>query len=278
MTDLQAPSRLDSEQAERTEAFRADLANTDKRALGVALASGAFALAQPARGQSMGSVTTVLNFALKLEYLEREFYKEGVDSGVIESNADGSYDALGKYTEIRNNEQEHVTLLKGALGDDAIDQPTFDFTAGGKFDPFNKYTDFLVLSQGFEDLGVRAYKGQARFLVDDPNVLTTALRIHSVEGRHASVVRRLLAKEGVTMQDGWIEGAGANAPNPIAGVYEAGDQFPAEDDQTVAGLDISGTTDPDGDAYSSELLTESYDEPLSRSRVQDVAAPFIESN
>jgi hypothetical protein len=36
---------------------------------------------------------------------------------------------------------------------------------GGAFDPFNNYTQFLALSQAFEDTGVRAYKGQATNLI-----------------------------------------------------------------------------------------------------------------
>jgi hypothetical protein len=70
-------------------------------------------------------------------------------------------------------------------------KPTFDFTVGGAFDPFNNYTQFLALSQAFEDTGVRAYKGQATNLISTPDLLTAALQIHSVEARHASEVRRL---------------------------------------------------------------------------------------
>jgi hypothetical protein len=40
-------------------------------------------------------------------------------------------------------------------------KPTFDFTAGGLFDPFDYPTFFFFsIAQAFEDTGVRAYKGQ----------------------------------------------------------------------------------------------------------------------
>jgi hypothetical protein len=52
------------------------------------------------------------------------------------------------------HESDHVTFYNG-LGANSIPKPTFDFTVGGAFDPFNNYTQFLALSQAFEDTGVR---------------------------------------------------------------------------------------------------------------------------
>jgi rubrerythrin len=48
-----------------------------------------------------------------------------------------------------------------------------------------------MLGQTFEDLGVKAYEGQAGNLKSNKLILTTALRIHSVEARHAAEVRRV---------------------------------------------------------------------------------------
>lgn len=71
---------------------------------------------------------------------------------------------------------------------------------GSNNGPFQRATrelDFLLLTtQAFEDTGVRAYKGQAgRLLINSNNtadiVLESALRIHSVEARHASKIRRI---------------------------------------------------------------------------------------
>ena len=53
---------------------------------------------------------------------------------------------------------------------------------------------FLTLSQTFEDLGVAACKGQAATLMGNGDILTTALQIHSVEARHAAMVRRIGGK------------------------------------------------------------------------------------
>jgi hypothetical protein len=139
-------------------------------------------------GQGMpADITAVLNFALTLEYLEDEFYRTAIEkSGLIPANYAMVFNQISKH------ETEHVAALKGVLGSAAVEKPNFDFTAGGKFaDVFSDFKTFALLSQTFEDTGVAAYKGQAPGLLGDAKVLSTALRIHSVEARHASEVRRV---------------------------------------------------------------------------------------
>ena len=96
--------------------------------------------------------TAVLNFALTLEYLEKEFYNIAVDT-------DGLIPAETKdvFAQISKHEDSHVAFLKAALGDAAIAKPTFDFTGGPgglSLDTFSNYQTFLALSQGFEDTGL----------------------------------------------------------------------------------------------------------------------------
>jgi hypothetical protein len=64
----------------------------------------------------------------------------------------------------KHNESDHVTFTKWSWCK-FNPKPTFDFTVGGAFDPFNNYTQFLAFFQAFEDTGVRAYKGQATNLI-----------------------------------------------------------------------------------------------------------------
>lgn len=138
-------------------------------------------------GQALpGQVTEVLNFALTLEYLEAEFYATALATrGLIPAR----YHAV--FAQIGRHENEHVRLLTGALGGAAIAKPSFDFTGHGQYpDVFSNFDTFTTLSSTFEDLGVSAYKGQAGNLQGTP-LLTTALRIHSVEARHAAEVRRV---------------------------------------------------------------------------------------
>lgn len=144
------------------------------------VSTGAFAQGLP------GQVVEVLNFALTLEYLEAEFYREALSArGLIP----GRFRAV--FTQIGKHEIAHVRTLTGALGPAAIPKPRFDFTGRGKFpDVFQNFDTFTTVSSTFEDLGVAAYKGQAGNLQGTP-VLTTALQIHSVEARHAAEVRRV---------------------------------------------------------------------------------------
>lgn len=208
------------------------------------MAKDAFAQGMPA------DVTGVLNFALTLEYLEDEYYRTGLQtSGLI------SADVLPVFQQISKHEAAHVALLLSALGGSAVAKPTFDFTAGGTFDPFGDPAQFLALSQGFEDTGVRAYKGQAGNLISDGATLTTALRIHSVEARHASEVRRIRGFKG------WI----TNADVDIAALAPI---YAGEDNKVQAGVDISGFG-------TAAAVSEAFDEPLTSDQVLAIAGLFI---
>ena len=202
---------------------------------------------------AMASPTEILNFALTLEYLEQEFYQIGMDTdGLITGNA---REVFGLILE---HENQHVDFLLTALGDNAITKPEFDFTVDGAFDTFSNYQTFLLLSQGFEDTGVRAYKGQAGALIDNNALLEYALQIHSIEARHAAQVRRMRGEKG------WITGDG-DQNSPIAAVYAG------EANTIQAGVDLSAAFTK----YSNESITEAFDEPLSMDEVNAIAALFI---
>lgn len=207
------------------------------------------------------SVIEVLNFALLLEYLERDFYKMALDAeGLIPANH------KDVFMEIYEHEAAHVEFLKSALGSSAGNEPVFDFTAGGMFpNAFSDYVTFLTLSQAFEDTGVRAYKGQAGNLIEVDDVLTAALQIHSVEARHASQVRRLRGNRTDMMIKGWITNAEAHgAPQAV---YEG------EANITHAGVSLD-SIDSLGE-YSMEAKTEAFDEPLTFNQVFSIVKPFV---
>jgi rubrerythrin len=126
---------------------------------------------------------SILNFALTLEYLETAFYEEAVRKGALKGET-------LKYAKIaRNHERGHVTLLEDALGSAAIRKPKVDF----KRTTENART-FRATAIVLEDTGVQAYAGQAG-LLDDAAILTTAVRIHSIEARHAAWIRHIVGKE-----------------------------------------------------------------------------------
>lgn len=135
-------------------------------------------------------IVDTLNFALTLEHIEDAFYRSGIEKGVIPDQHKAVFNHIGLH------EAEHVAFLTGALGSAAVKRPEADFTAGGKYaDVFSNFDTFLTLSQTFEDLGVAAYKGQAGNLIENDDILTAALQIHSVEARHAAIVRKIGGKK-----------------------------------------------------------------------------------
>jgi len=146
------------------------------------------AVSTEAFGQGLPrQIVDVLNFALTLEYLEDAFYHAALSRpGLVPPQF------IGVFSTISRHESEHVSTLTGALGGAAIEKPQFDLTGHGKYpDILSNFRTLALVSQTLEDTGVAAYKGQAPRLYGSGEVLTTALRIHSVEARHAAEVRRI---------------------------------------------------------------------------------------
>jgi hypothetical protein len=261
-TDPEVYDRLDGRRAalKKLTSFTGKAALT---AVPVAVAS----LFKKAYGQTVSSqIIDVLNFALTLEYLEAEFYNIGVGTaGLIPAGPDRA-----AMETIQLHENQHVQFLITtirSLGARPVDKPTFDFTAGGTFPTvFSSYDLFLAVSQTFEDTGVRAYKGQAANLMSSNEILTAALRIHSVEARHASHVREMRARRGAPVQP-WItlnqSGIGSPAVQP---------SYNGEELTVQAGVNIVGIN---GFAITAEDASEAFDEPLSKTQVLQIVAPFI---
>ncbi|GHA70401.1 ferritin-like domain-containing protein [Pontibacter akesuensis] len=253
-TDPEVYQRL----ASRREAF-SGLGSFGKK---VALAAVPLAMGtmfKKAYGQSTSSVLEVLNFALTLEYLEAEFYIQGLNSSALNFG-----DTRDFFESVRDNEVAHVEFLKTAIqgaGGTPTGKPNFDFSAGGAFPNWN--TDlqtFMTLSQAFEDTGVRAYKGQAANLAGNPAVLTAALQIHAVEARHASIVRRIRGLKG------WITGGPEGEMVPAA----ANAVYMGEAETMQAGVNIAGFN-----GVSTDAATEAFDEPLTKEQVMNIATLFI---
>lgn len=246
--------------------------------LALAAAPVAFgaALTRQLAAQTAPTLTQILNYALTLEELEAEFYARALATPGLIPAADRPI-----FQTLSDHEAAHVTFLRTALGASAVAKPTFDFTGGngsdaGPLDPFGSYAQFLVLSQGFEDLGQRAYKGQAGNLLalGQRAVLREALRIHSVEARHASEVRRLRGNFSEQAPNkGWITLAQVDgAAAPIAGIYAAGNgaAFPGDENVVQAGVNIAGFA-----GQTPASASESFDEALDMMRVLTIADPFI---
>jgi len=215
------------------------------------------------------SVNDVLNYALKLEYLEAAFYNAGVSSNISFSATEKSY-----LVTIQGHENAHVKFLQTALGSAAVAQNTqgtngaYDFTAGGTFsDVLTNPDTFFAVAQAFEDTGVRAYKGQAGFLVGNQTILTAALDIHSAEARHASAIRQLRRARGASTTKPWIVGANDTGLAAVNGNYAG------EDNVSQGGVTITSLNGV-SDNVSSSAATAAFDEPLTSAQVVALVAPF----
>ncbi len=125
----------------------------------------------------------VLNYAYALEQLEAAFYTQ-----VVASPYAGIPDReLRLLTDVRDHEVAHRDFLAAALGAAKIPNLTPNFS---KVD-FASRGDVLNTARTFEDLGVSAYNGAAKY-IQNTLYLVIAGKIVSVEGRHASAIRDLL--------------------------------------------------------------------------------------
>jgi rubrerythrin len=132
---------------------------------------------------SNGGDLAILNYALTLEYLETTFYEKVNASGLYSGKVASLLKTFG------GQEKTHVEALKGAvekLGGTPAANPN------GKF-PITSATQVAELAYEVESLGAAAYLGQAAN-IQSPEILATALAIHTVEARHAASIATLVKK------------------------------------------------------------------------------------
>lgn len=138
-----------------------------------------------ATGVDLGSGDVgILNYAYALEQIEAAFYTKVALSPY--SGISASENAL--LTDIRDHEIAHREFFKNALGTSAIATLELDFSSIN----FASRDSVLSAAKTFEDLGVSAYNGAGKLIVD-ANYLLLAGKIVSVEARHAAYIRDLIA-------------------------------------------------------------------------------------
>ncbi len=133
--------------------------------------------------QAGGGDLDILNYALTLEYLEADFYNQGVDGGVLSGRE------LALVTPIRDHEDAHVAALTSTisdLGGTPVKSPKFKYPEG----TFTDKAAFLETASVFEELGVTAYHGQVT-LIKNVDILAAAAAIAGVESRHAAILADL---------------------------------------------------------------------------------------
>ncbi|CAN5758783.1 hypothetical protein BH20ACT23_BH20ACT23_17800 [soil metagenome] len=139
-----------------------------------------------ASGQGGGDID-ILNYALTLEYLEADFYTQGVDSGILS----GREAAL--IGPIQQHEEAHVSAISSTisdLGGEPVKAPKTKYPAG----TFEDKAMFLETASVFEELGVTAYHGQVT-AIENVDILAAAASIAGVESRHAAILADLIGGE-----------------------------------------------------------------------------------
>lgn len=263
-----------------------------------------------AQGTLPTAIKNVLDFALALEIFEYEFYSAvlGRSSSTIQNNAFSTVrtaaatvpGAVNTLDQIWKHEQAHIATLLGAGATNVfgLTAGSFDFTGarGAGNGPFAKATNdlpfLLQVAQAAEDTGVRAYKGQAANLMASPGILEAALRIHSVEARHASRIRRMrraaAGAPATVRYSGTVRGGDAAAAGgtdlgtqaaavtaALTKIYGAGSNAttaPSEANTTHAGVNVASLS---GANFGIEAAQEAFDEPLDRGDVVSIVQGFF---
>ena len=286
--------RLDPEIYERTSERRSVIKRWTRTVTLAALPLALGSLFKKAYGQSTPDILIeTLNFALTLEYLESEFYKQALLSKGTPGKGDqlipSGSDETG-ITLIAKHERQHVAFLQQVIagaGGKVATQPKFDFTGGngdmnGPFAAvFSNYGVFLAVAQTFEDTGVRAYKGSAPILMNNHDMLRGALRIHSVEARHAAHIRMMRANTpgpfvSTPAPKPWItrDLSGINSSDVQASYVgeETTLQGPVSPSTLQGTIQITGIN---GLPITADAASESFDEPLFMAQVLKIVDPFI---
>jgi len=146
----------------------------------------------PLRKRQMTDIdVTILQYALTLEHLENTFYKQAL-SQYSESdftNAGYSSDVRSKIQQISSDESTHVSFLSTALQAGGVTPTaacTYDFG-------YNSVSSFLATSSILEGVGVSAYLGAAN-LITNPDYVTAAGAILTVEARHSAYIRNTIGE------------------------------------------------------------------------------------
>ncbi|WP_396612530.1 ferritin-like domain-containing protein [Haloferax sp. S1W] len=150
-----------------------------------------------------GTDVDILNYALTLEHLEDQFYKQNLESlgGFYSEETIENSDTLSAFgdeirktaydrlTDIGEHESTHVDVLETVittLGGDPVSPAEYDFGTMVSGDP----SKFLATAQALENTGVMAYTG-ALDLIESPDLQTAGATVATVEARHASYLNLL---------------------------------------------------------------------------------------
>ncbi|MBB5713582.1 ferritin-like domain-containing protein [Sphingomonas aerophila] len=177
----------------------------------------------------------VLTFALQLEYLEGAYYNFAAFGTGVPVTLTAGVGAAGAVTggalvpftdlnvrniarEIAYDELAHITFLRSVLGDASAAQPAINiagdatgaFTLAARaagvvgptelFNPYANDESFLLGAYLLTDVGVSAYRGAAKLIVNK-TFLEASAGILATECYHDAAIRGTLYAKGVTRTD-----------------------------------------------------------------------------
>lgn len=201
------------------------------------------------------SIIYALNLGLLSEYFETELYSRALNVSTLIPN-----ELRQVFVRILLNEVMQREILLTLLGNNSIVKPNFDFTANRRlFTVFSQFSSFVALAQASEDLGERAYKGQAGNVIASDFALVTALRFHSVEARHASELRRIRGEKG------WKT---LNSRGTLPAFTQA--IYDGEEVTVQGGVDLVALT-----GLPATTVSESFDEPISGQAALNIVSLFV---
>jgi hypothetical protein len=125
----------------------------------------------------------ISNLAYTLDQLETAFYATAVEKAMGVTQQDRMVLA-----ELHDHEVAHREFFKAFLGGFAIPMLDFDFSGIS----FNDRYAVFDAAQQFENVGVAAFNGTGP-LIQDVEVLKIAGKMVSIEARHATLARHMVA-------------------------------------------------------------------------------------